>query len=270
MVKTRFLSRGLLSVMVGVYAFLYVPIFFVIVFSFNASDSLSNWSGFSMMWYKKLFMDTILWEAVTRSFQVAFFSATLSSFTGMLCALLFVGFKKMRLRSLLGGLSITPLVVPEVVIGLALLVFFVFTERVFGWPNGRGLGTITIAHTTISFPYATLILRSRLLDLDPALEEAALDLGAHPREVFFLVKLPLLMPALVSSWVLSFILSMDDLIVASFTSGPSSSTLPMVVFSQLKMGITPEMNALSALIVLFILAISPLTGFFVYVSLKNR
>ena len=256
--------------MMFVYAFLYAPIFFVIFFSFNASSSLSQWSGFSFIWYKKLFLNTALWQAVTRSFQVAFFSATLSSFTGMLCALLFVRFRKMRLRGLMEALSITPLVVPEVVIGLALLVFFVSTERLLGWPHGRGVGTITIAHTTISLAYATLILRSHLLDLDPTLEEAALDLGAHPRDVFFSIKLPMLTPALISSWILSFILSMDDLIVASFASGPSSSTLPMIIFSQLKTGITPEMNALSTLIILFVLAISPLMGFLVYVSLKNR
>ncbi|TGW14924.1 ABC transporter permease [Candidatus Hepatobacter penaei] len=264
------ISLSISWVMAVVYAFLYAPIAFVVLFSFNASASLGQWSGFSLVWYRKLLMNTELWQSVARSFQVAFFSATCAVLIGLLCALLFVRFRRARFRGLIESLSVTPLVVPEVAIGLALLVFFVASERLLGWPHGRGLLTVIVAHTTIFSAYTTLMLRVRLLDLDPVLEEAALDLGAQPSKVFFSITLPLIVPSLVSAWILIFVLSMDDLVIASFTSGPSSSTLPMVVFSQLKTGITPEMNALSSLIILFVLAISPLIGFFMYVSLKKK
>lgn len=262
----RVLSSGSFSLLASLLAFFYVPIFLVIFFSFNASSSLSVWGGFSLAWYKALFLNEEIWNAVLRSLQVAFVSATVAVFLGLLLSILFARLKAIRFHSLFEGLSLTPLVVPEVLTGLAFLVFFVTLERYCGWPQGRGLSTVTIAHATLALAYTTLVLRSGLSELDLSLEEAALDLGAKYTTVFFTITLPLMKPSLVSAWLLAFVLSMDDLIIASFTTGPGSSTLPMVIFSQLKTGITPEVNALSSLIILVVLIISPVVGFFVYGS----
>jgi len=252
------------------YLFLYIPILFLIIFSFNKGSSLRTWEGFSFIWYQKLFAHHELWIALTNSLKVAFLSATNAVIIGLLCALWFVRFRHFRFTSWMEALSVTPLVLPEVLAGLAFLFFFVLTERFLNWPMGRGLLTITIAHTTIAVAYVTLVLRSRLLELDGDLEEAALDLGAKPRDIFFSITLPMLFPSLLASWVLAFTLSMDDLVIASFTSGPASPTLPIVVFSTLKTGLTPEMNALSTLIVLFVIALAPLSSLFLYRTFKKR
>ncbi|MGL6188289.1 MAG: ABC transporter permease subunit [Holosporales bacterium] len=234
------------------YVFLYAPIFFVIFFSFNSSTVMTRFEGFSLRWYQSLFENKELWGAVAVSLRVAMISATLSVVLGTLCALTLVRLKDFKRRNLLGIMATAPLIMPEVITGLALLVFFVTTENFFGLPSGRGVETITIAHTTLCLAYVTVIIRGRLLEVDSSLEEAALDLGAKPSQVFFLITLPIISPALFSGWLLAFALSMDDLVIASFTSGPGSSTLPMVIFSSIRLGATPEINALATLIVLIV------------------
>jgi len=252
---------------VGVYAFLYLPIASLVLFSFNEGLSLSKWQGFSLAWYGKLFRDFHLYEALWNSLKVAGLSATMSVLLGFLCAL--VSVRKTRVLYL-DVLSSTPLVLPEVLIGLSFLIFFVTSEFLFGFPQGRGLGTISVAHTTVSLAYTTLVLRSRLLEADKNLEEAALDLGASPLHVFISVTLPFLRPALLAGWFLAFTLSLDDLVIASFSSGPSSVTLPVMIFSRVKMGLTPEINALCSLIVLFVFLCAPLASAWFYLSFKRR
>ncbi len=240
--------------MVAGYAFLYAPIFFVILFSFNSSAAMIRFEGFSLQWYTSLFSNHTLLNSVLISFQIAIVSATLAVFLGVLCALILVRLRPFRGRSLLGLMSTAPLIMPEVITGLAFLMFFVSTESVLGWPSGRGIQTVIIAHTTLALAYVTVIVRARLLEMDTALEEAAMDLGARPIRVFFRVTLPIIAPSLFSGWLLAFALSMDDLVVASFTAGPGSSTLPLVIFSSIRMGANPQINAVATLIVFVVAA----------------
>lgn len=253
--------------LIGVYAFLYLPIASLILFSFNKGLSLSKWQGFSLMWYAKLFKDFQLYEALWNSIKVATLSATISVLLGFFCAL--VSVRKRRVLYL-DVLSSTPLVLPEVLIGLSFLIFFVTSEFFLGLPRGRGLGTISIAHITVSLAYTTHVLRSRLLEINTNLEEAALDLGAPPFHVFLSITIPFLKPALLAAWFLAFTLSLDDLVIASFSSGPSSITLPVLIFSRVKMGLTPEINALCSLIVLFMLGCAPLASAWFFLSFKRR
>jgi putrescine transport system permease protein len=234
------------------YVFLYAPILFVVLFSFNSSSAMTTFDGFSFHWYESLFKNTMLLRAFLVSLRVAVVSATLSVVLGTLCALTLVRIREFRGWSLLGIMGTAPLIMPEVITGLAFLVFFVTTENILGWPLGRGIQTITIAHTTLALAYVTVIIRARLLEVDASLEEAALDLGGRPSRVFFLITLPIISPALFSGWLLAFALSMDDLVIASFTSGPGFSTLPMVIFSSIRLGATPQINALASLIVLMV------------------
>lgn len=263
-------SSSSLLILGFVYAFLYVPIGFVVLFSFNKTSSLGVWGGASLLWYKKLFSNQMLLRAFLNSLKVAFCAASLSVCIGTLCALLFTRFRSFRWSAFFEILSVSPLVIPEVVIGLSFLFFFIISEHTTGFPRGRGLLTITIAHTTVAIAYVSLIVRARLLEIDSFLEEAALDLGAKPKQVFFSITLPLIKPALFASWILAFTLSMDDLVIASFASGPSSLTLPVVVFSTLKTGMTPEINALSTLIVFLVFSLGPMISIWVYKAFKKR
>jgi putrescine transport system permease protein len=249
------------------YAFLYLPLFFIILFSFNDSGSLGVWSHFSFVWYKQALSNTDLWSALLNSLKIAMTTATLSVFVGLLCAFFSV---RVRRSHFLDTFSVMPLVVPEVVIGLAFLTFFVTAEYAVGLPRGRGLSTVVVAHTTLSLAYVVMMLRSRLLELDVHLEEAALDLGARPGKVFLFIILPSLSPTLLAAWVLSFTLSLDDLVIASFTSGLSSTTLPVLIFSHIKTGLTPQINALCSLIVLSVLVFTPLAGWWFYKAFKKE
>lgn len=225
------------------YAFLYLPIILVIFYSLNKAATIS-WQGFSLRWYKMLFSDRAILSAAWVSLRVALCSATISVVLGTACAYAITRSPRRVLQSM----STAPLVVPEIVMGLSMLLFFVVSQRLFGWPQ-RGMLTIIIAHTTLGTAYVVMIVRARLTNFDKRLEEAALNLGARPRNVFFLVTLPLIFPSIVSGWLISFILSLDDVILASFTSGPGASTLPLVIFSSLRFGSTPEINALASCIV---------------------
>lgn len=243
------LSPFLKTMMTFGYAFLYLPILTLIIFSFNASRQVTVWQGFSTQWYTTLFQDKELIKSLWVSLQVATSAATLAVILGTLAAISLIRLGRFKGRGFFGILTTAPMVMPEVITGLSLLLLFVGLEQIIGWPHGRGILTITLAHTTLCMAYVTIVVRGRLADMDISLEEAALDLGARPIKVFTAIVLPLIFPALLSGWLLAFALSLDDLVIASFVAGPGSSTLPMVIFSSIRFGITPQINALATLII---------------------
>ena len=231
------------------FIFLYAPIVSLVVFSFNENKLVTVWSGFSTKWYVELFQNDQLIDAALLSLQIAAVSATLSLVLGTLASVALVRFRRFRGKTLMHGMISAPLVMPDVIIGLSMLLLFVTMESMFGWPAGRGMLTVIIAHSTFGMAYVAVVVQSRLGDLDISLEEAAQDLGATPARVFFDVTLPIISPALVSGWLLSFTLSLDDLVIASFVNGPGSSTLPMVIFSKIRLGVSPDVNALASIII---------------------
>lgn len=241
-----------ISVMVFGFAFLYIPILSLIFYSFNKSRLVTVWGGFSTEWYGKLFDNDQILNAAWLSLKIAAVNATGAVILGTLAGLALARFGKFSGRTLFSGMTTAPLVMPEVITGLSLLVLFVAMEQLFGWPQGRGVTTITIAHMTLTMAYVTVIVQSRLSTLDDSLEEAAMDLGARPAKIFFLITLPIIAPALVSGWLLAFTISLDDLVIASFVSGPGSSTLPMVIFSKVRLGVSPDINALASIMVLLV------------------
>ncbi len=245
-------SRFLISILAFGYAFLYVPLALVIIYSFNDSAIATVWGGFSVRWYAELFRNDQVLEALFLSLRIAFTSATLAMLLGTMAGLALARFRRFRGRTLFSGMITSPMVMPEVITGLSLLLLFVTLQQLTGWPGQRGFTTITIAHTTFSMAYVAIIVQSRLMSMDESLEEAAMDLGGHPLRVVFDITLPLIAPAMVAGWLLAFTLSLDDLVIASFVSGPGASTLPMYIFSKVKLGISPDINALATLIILFI------------------
>jgi putrescine transport system permease protein len=235
--------------MVMGFVFLYAPIVSLIVFSFNKSKLVTVWAGFSTQWYGELFRNDQILQAAWISLRIATLNATAAVVLGTIAGFVIARFRRFRGRTLFTGMVMAPLVMPEVITGLSLLLLFVAMEAAFGWPAGRGFMTITIAHITFSMAYVAVIVQSRLTDMDESLEEAALDLGARPAKIFFQITLPIIAPALVAGWLLAFTLSLDDLVIASFVSGPGSSTLPMVIFSKVRLGVSPEINALATILV---------------------
>ncbi|HLO78112.1 MAG TPA: ABC transporter permease subunit [Magnetospirillum sp.] len=231
------------------YAFLYLPIALLVVWSFNGSRIVNIWGGFSTKWYGELTRNEAFLNAAWLSLKVAATSATAALALGTLAAVVLVRFGKFRGRLLFNGLIAAPLVMPEIILGLAMLLMFVALEQLIGWPDGRGFATIAIAHTTVGMAYATVVVRSRLAQMDESLEEAALDLGARPLKVFFLITLPVIAPSLAAAWLLAFTLSLDDVVVAQFVSGPGATTLPIEVFSSVRLGVSPQVNALGTIIV---------------------
>ena len=231
------------------YLLLFAPILSVIVFSFNESRLVTVWSGFSTKWYGVLARDSQVLDAVRLSLGIAATAATGAVLIGTLAAYALARFGRFRGRTLFSGMVAAPLVLPEVTTGLSLLLLFVLLERLTGWPQGRGAVTIAVAHVTFAVAYATVVIQSRLGSLDPALEEAAADLGARPVAAFVAVVLPLIAPALAAAWLLSFSLSLDDFVITAFVTGPGATTLPLFVFSSMKLGVSPEINALGSLIV---------------------
>ena len=245
-------STFLVSAMAFGFAFLYIPILSLIVFSFNESKLVTVWAGFSTKWYGALLQNEQILGAAWLSVRIAFMNATVAVCLGTLAGFVLARMGRFRGRLLLTGMTTAPLVMPEVITGLSLLLLFVALESMIGWPQGRGVTTITIAHITFSMAYVAVIIQSRLSSVDESVEEAAQDLGARPAKVFFIITLPIISPALVSGWLLAFTMSLDDLVIASFVSGPGSSTLPMVVFSKVRLGVSPEINALATIIVLLV------------------
>ena len=230
-----------LSISFGL-AFLYLPIVVLVVFSFNASKLVTVWGGFSTQWYGAALSNPSLLDGAKVSFSVAAVSATLATALGLLAALVMVRVRRFRGRQLFSGMLAAPMVMPEVVMGVSMLLMFVTLGI------DRGVVTVTIAHATFTMCFAAVILQSRLTELDPSLEEAARDLGCPPVTAFLKVALPNIAPAVISAWLLSLTLSLDDLVISSFTTGPGASTLPMKIYSQIKFGVTPEINAISTII----------------------
>jgi len=252
------------------FGILYVPVVVMVIFSFNASRLVSVWAGFSTRWYGELMQNDQILAALGKSLWVAVNAATLSTVFGVLIALAFVRYGNFRFRLLLSALASTPLVMPEVVTGLSLLLLFIAMEGFFGWPAGRGLDTIIIAHTTFGMCFAAVVVQSRLRDFDMSIEEAASDLGATQPFIFFSITLPVIAPAVVAAWLLAFTLSFDDLVIASFVSGPGSSTLPIVVFSKVRLGVTPEINALATIMIALVAASVIIASFILYRSAARR
>jgi len=239
-------SPLLKAMLVFGFVFLYAPILSLIVYSFNESRLVTVWAGFSVKWYGELFRDQGIIDAAWVSIRIAFFTACASVVLATVAALVMTRFRQFRGKLLFGALMTAPLVMPEVITGLSILLLFV------AMGVSRGMTTIWIAHVTFCVAFVTVVVSSRLGELDRSIEEAAMDLGANRVQVFFQITLPIIMPALVSGWLLAFTLSIDDLVVASFASGPSSTTLPMKVFSSVRLGLSPKINALATLLILVV------------------
>ena len=232
----------------AVFLFLYIPLIFLVVFSFNSTQQDGVFTGFSLRWYAALLQDTRLVEGFLLSLQVALLSGTLSVVLGCFAAFVLVRYLRFSGRTLFYGLVNAPLVMPEVIIGLALLLLMVAVQRTLGWPD-RGFITIVLGHTLLGMAYATVVIQSRLSEVDRALEEAAMDLGCRPVQVFFLVTLPNISPALVSAWLLTFTLSFDDVVISEFLSGPGVTTLPQVIFSYARRGVNPSVYAAATMLI---------------------
>lgn len=247
-------GRALPTILAAGYAFLYIPVLLLVATSFNPSRLTTVLSGFSLHWYAELWHDQKLMDAALLSLRIAALSATGATILGTAAGVALARFGRFPARGLFASLLAARLVLPDVLVGLSLLLLFVQMEQSFGWPAGRGALTITLAHVSVSLAYVAVVIEARLRDAGTDLEEAAMDLGAAPWRAFMLITLPLLAPALLSGWLLAFTLSLDDLVVATFVSGPGASTLPMVVFSALKLGVTPELNALATVILVLVSA----------------
>jgi ABC-type spermidine/putrescine transport system, permease component II len=236
---TRF---NITSIALG-FAFLYLPIVLLVIYSFNASRLVTVWGGFSVQWYVALFHNQGLMDAAWVTIRVGLLSATCATVLGTLAALALTRYTRFRGRLLFSGMVFAPLVMPEVITGLSLLLLFVAIGL------DRGFFTVTLAHITFSMCFVAVVVQSRLMTFDRSIEEAAMDLGATPVRTFFQVTLPVIMPAIVSGWMLAFTLSLDDLVIASFTSGPGATTLPMKIYSQVRLGVTPEINAACTILI---------------------
>ena len=238
-------ARGWLSV--G-YLFLYLPIVALVLFSFNDSPVPNVWRGFTLKWYAALAEDREIQAGLWLSLKIAFLTACGAVVLGTLAAFALVKYKRFTGRTLFGGMVNAPLVMPEVVVGLSLLLMLVSVQRAIGFPE-RGLMTIWLGHLLLGMAYAAVIVQARLQDLNPQLEEAAMDLGARPHQVFWLVTLPMISQSLLSAWLLTFTLSLDDVVLSAFLSGPGATTLPLVIFSRARLGLNPSVNAVATLIV---------------------
>ncbi len=242
--------------------FIYLPMLILVIYSFNASRLVTVWGGWSTKWYAGLLDNTQLMNAVLRSLEIASYTAIAATALGTLAALVLTRIGQFKGRTLFGGMVTAPLVMPEVITGLSLLLLFVAMAQLIGWPMERGVVTIWIAHTTFCTAYVSVVVSARLREIDRSMEEAAMDLGAKPWKVFFLITLPMIAPSLAAGAMMSFALSLDDLVLASFVSGPGSTTLPMEIFSAVRMGVKPEINAIASLILLFISIITFMLWFF--------
>ena len=262
-------STFLISALCFGFAFLYIPMITLVVYSFNDAPIATVWGGFSTRWYSALFENDQIIDAALLSLKIAIMSATFATLLGTLTGIALTRMGRYPGRLIFTGLIAAPLVMPEVITGLSLLLLFVSLQELIGWPVSRGATTITIAHTTFSMAYVAVIVQSRLSSMDQSLEEAAMDLGGRPFQVTFDITLPLIAPAMLSGWLLAFTLSLDDLVIASFTSGAGASTLPMLIFSKVKLGVTPDINALATLIIGTVSLGIIIAGFIMFRQQKN-
>ncbi|WP_421884602.1 ABC transporter permease [Methylibium sp.] len=241
----RLFARGWLG---AGYLFLYLPIVALVIYSFNDSPLPSVWAGFTLKWYAKLATDNEMLSGLWLSLKIAFFTACGSVVLGTLAAFALVKYTRFRGRTLFGGMVSAPLVMPEVIVGLSLLLMLVSVQRALGFPE-RGTLTIWLGHLLLGMAYATVVVQARLQELNPQLEEAAMDLGARPAQVFTLVTLPMIAQSLVSAWLLTFTISLDDVVLSAFLSGPGSTTMPLVIFSRARLGVNPSVNAMATVII---------------------
>ena len=266
MKRFRFSS---LMLVVGLL-FIYLPMLILVIYSFNASKLVTVWGGWSIKWYVGLLDNTQLMGSVVRSLEIACYTAVAAVALGTLAAFVLTRITHFKGRTLFGGLVTAPLVMPEVITGLSLLLLFVAMAQMIGWPQERGIVTIWIAHTTFCAAYVAVVVSARLRELDLSIEEAAMDLGARPWKVFFLITIPMIAPSLAAGGMMSFALSLDDLVLASFVSGPGSTTLPMEVFSAVRLGVKPEINAVASLILLAVSIVTFMVWFFSRRAEENR
>ncbi|MGE0022685.1 MAG: ABC transporter permease subunit [Hyphomicrobium sp.] len=245
----------LISCLVFGFAFLYVPIVSMMFFSFNKSRLATVWGGFSTEWYWKLLQNDQVLAAATLSLKIAFVSATFATILGTMAGIALSRFKRFRGRTVFSGMVTAPLIMPEVITGISMLMMFIVMAEWIGWPSSRGFTTITIAHITFSMTYVATIVQSRLSQADVSIEEAALDLGSRPWQVLRDITLPVISPAIVTGWLLAFTISLDDVVITSFTTGPGSTTLPILIWSKVRLGVTPDINALATIIILVVGAI---------------
>ena len=253
------MSRGITTFRAAALAlgfgFLYLPIALLVAYSFNASRLVAVWGGWSVHWYGELLHDDKFRGAALTSLEIGVMAASLALVLGTCAGFAIARFTQFRGRTLFSFMLLAPLVVPEVILGLSLLLLFVATQAWLGWPASRGVITVTIAHATFGACFVAVLVRAQLAGFDRSLEEAALDLGARPGAVLWRITLPGISPALISGWLLAFTLSLDDLVVASFVSGPSATTLPMAVYSSVRIGVTPEINALATVFVAVVIVL---------------
>ncbi len=242
--------------------FIYMPMVILVIYSFNASKLVTVWGGWSVKWYVGLVDNSQLMGSVARSLEIACYTAVAAVALGTLAAFVLTRVTRFKGRTLFGGLVTAPLVMPEVITGLSLLLLFVAMAQALGWPAERGIVTIWIAHTTFCAAYVAVVVSARLRELDLSIEEAAMDLGARPWKVFMLITIPMIAPSLAAGGMMSFALSLDDLVLASFVSGPGSTTLPMEVFSAVRLGVKPEINAVASLILLSVSIVTFLVWYF--------
>jgi putrescine transport system permease protein len=245
-------STFLITILCFGFAFLYVPILSMIVFSFNRSRLATVWGGFSTQWYGKLFANQQVLKAAILSLEIALVSATVATILGTMAGLALARFRRFRGRAAFSGLVTAPLIMPEVITGISSLMLFIWMAEWIGWPGKRGFTTITIAHITFSMTYVATIVQARLSSMDMSVEEAAMDLGSRPWQVLKDVTLPIISPAILSGWLLAFTISLDDVVITAFTTGPGATTLPLLIWSKVKLGVTPDINALATIIVLVV------------------
>lgn len=257
-------------ILVLCFTFLYAPMLMLVIYSFNSSKLVTVWAGWSTRWYVELFHNTAMISAVLLSLTIAAASATMAVILGTIASVVMVRFGRFRGSNGFAFMLTAPLVMPDVITGLSLLLLFVALGHAIGWPAERGMLTIWLAHVTFCTAYVTVVISARLRELDHSIEEAAMDLGANPLKVFFIITVPMIAPALLSGWLLAFTLSLDDLVIASFVAGPGSTTLPMLVFSSVRMGVNPQINALASLILLVVGIIGFIAWWFMARAEKQR
>lgn len=239
----------LLTVLCFGFAFFYIPILSMMVYSFNGSRLATVWGGFSTKWYVSLFSNKQIGDAFLLSIKIALVSSIFATILGTMAALALARFARFRGRILFSGLVNAPLIMPEVITGISSLIFFILLANYIGWPAQRGFTTITLAHITFSMVFVTTVVQARLRQSDQAIEEAAMDLGSRPVQVLWDITLPMISPAILSGWLLAFTISLDDVVITSFTTGPGNTTLPLLIWSKVKLGVTPDINALATITV---------------------
>jgi putrescine transport system permease protein len=264
------LSPFLKGVLVVGFLFLYIPIVSLIVYSFNDSKLVTVWGGFSTKWYASLFANEQIMSAVKLSIEIALASALAAVVLGTVAGFVLARFKRFPGSTLFAGMMTAPMVMPEVITGLSMLLLFISMQQLIGVPSERGFITIWVGHTTLCMAYVAVVVRSRLLEIDQSLEDAAMDLGARPLKIFFVITLPLVSQAIASGFLLSVTLSLDDLVTTAFLSGPGSTTLPQVIFSKVRLGLNPEINALASITVLVVGVVVLLANYLMLNAQRNR